>query len=118
MDERASRPAIHRQLRVHGRRLQAVRTKGSRQRAARSHRVNPRGTTPQNQRTAGRIPNETSTDLFHARAATARATVGAVRSSVQYIAIRPPQTALRTRIREIAEVRVAYGYRRITVLLR
>jgi putative transposase len=41
-----------------------------------------------------------------------------VRSSVQYIAIRPPQTALRTRIREIAEVRVAYGYRRITVLLR
>jgi putative transposase len=41
-----------------------------------------------------------------------------VRSSVQYIAIRPPQTALRTRIREIAEVRVSYGYRRITVLLR
>jgi len=41
-----------------------------------------------------------------------------VRSSVQYIAIRPPQTALRTRIREIAEVRVTYGYRRITVLLR
>jgi putative transposase len=37
---------------------------------------------------------------------------------VRYIAIRPPQTALRKRIREIAEVRVAYGYRRITVLLR
>jgi putative transposase len=41
-----------------------------------------------------------------------------VRSSVQYIAVRPPQTALRTRIREIAEVRVSYGYRRIQVLLR
>jgi putative transposase len=41
-----------------------------------------------------------------------------VRSSVRYIAIRPPQTALRKRIREIAEVRVTYGYRRITVLLR
>jgi putative transposase len=44
--------------------------------------------------------------------------LGAVRSSVQYIGVRPPQTALRTRIREIAEVRVSYGYRRITVLLR
>jgi putative transposase len=41
-----------------------------------------------------------------------------VRSSVQYIGVRPPQTALRQRIREIAEVRVSYGYRRITVLLR
>ena len=41
-----------------------------------------------------------------------------MRSSVQYIASRPPQTALRTRIREIAEVRVSYGYRRIQVLLR
>jgi putative transposase len=41
-----------------------------------------------------------------------------VRSSVQYIGVRPPQTALRKRIREIAEVRVSYGYRRITVLLR
>ena len=41
-----------------------------------------------------------------------------MRSSVQYIGVRPPQTALRTRIREIAEVRVSYGYRRITVLLR
>ena len=41
-----------------------------------------------------------------------------MRSSVQYIAVRPPQTALRTRIREIAEVRVSYGYRRIQGLLR
>jgi len=30
----------------------------------------------------------------------------AVRSSVEYIAIRPPELALRTRIHEIAEVRV------------
>src|SRR5262249_40536831 len=44
--------------------------------------------------------------------------LGAVRSSVPYIGGRPPQTALRARIREIAEVRVSYGYRRITVLLR
>src|SRR5262249_50898778 len=44
--------------------------------------------------------------------------LGAMRSSVQYIGVRPPQTALRARIREIAEVRVSYGYRRITVLLR
>jgi putative transposase len=41
-----------------------------------------------------------------------------VRSSVQYIGVRPPQTALRQRIKEIAEVRVSYGYRRITVLLK
>ena len=41
-----------------------------------------------------------------------------MRSSVQYIAVRPPQTALRTRIHEIADVRVSYGYRRIQVLLR
>ena len=40
------------------------------------------------------------------------------RSSVQYIGRRPPQTALRRRLREIAEVRVHYGYRRVHVLLR
>lgn len=45
-------------------------------------------------------------------------TLGAARSSVRYVATRPPQMALRRRIREIAEVRVSYGYRRITVLLR
>ena len=40
------------------------------------------------------------------------------RSSVQYIGRRPPQTALRRRMREITEVRVHYGYRRVYVLLR
>lgn len=39
------------------------------------------------------------------------------RSSVQYIGRRPPQTALRRRMREITEVRVHYGYRRVHVLL-
>jgi hypothetical protein len=33
-----------------------------------------------------------------------------MRSTVQYIAVRPPETALPTRIREIAEVRMSYGY--------
>jgi len=42
----------------------------------------------------------------------------AVRSSIRYVGRRPPQTALRQRIKEIAEVRVHYGYRRIHVLLR
>jgi putative transposase len=40
------------------------------------------------------------------------------RSSVQYIGRRPPQTALRRRLREITEIRVHYGYRRVYVLLR
>jgi putative transposase len=40
------------------------------------------------------------------------------RSSVRYIGRRPPQTALRRRLREIAEVRLHYGYRRMHVLLR
>jgi putative transposase len=40
------------------------------------------------------------------------------RSSVQYIGRRPPQTALRRRMREITEVRLHYGYRRVHVLLR
>jgi putative transposase len=40
------------------------------------------------------------------------------RSSVRYIGRRPPQTALRRRLREIAEVRLHYWYRRMHVLLR
>ena len=40
------------------------------------------------------------------------------RSSVQYIGRRPPQAALRRRMREITEVRLHYGYRRVHVLLR
>src|SRR5262249_56680026 len=40
------------------------------------------------------------------------------RSSVRYIGRRPPQMALRRRLREIAEVRLHYGDRRMHGLLR
>jgi putative transposase len=40
------------------------------------------------------------------------------RSSIRYIGRRPPETALRRRLHEIAGVRVHYGYRRMHVLLR
>ncbi len=40
------------------------------------------------------------------------------RSTYHYRSRRPEQAALRKRIREIAETRTRYGYRRIHVLLR
>ncbi len=40
------------------------------------------------------------------------------RSSLRYCSRRPPQEALRRRLRELASVYVRYGYRRLTVLLR
>ena len=40
------------------------------------------------------------------------------RATIRYRSIRPPQDALRKRIREIAQVRIRYGYKRIHVLLR
>ena len=40
------------------------------------------------------------------------------RSAHRYHSVRPPQDALRRRIRNIAATRVRYGYRRIWVLLR
>ena len=43
--------------------------------------------------------------------------VGAVRSTCHYRSVRPDQASLRKRIREIAEARVRFGYRRIYVLL-
>ena len=43
--------------------------------------------------------------------------VGAVRSTYHYRSVRPDQASLRKRIREIAEARVRFGYRRIHVLL-
>lgn len=43
---------------------------------------------------------------------------GTAMSSMQYRPIRPDQTPLRQRIKEIATTRVSYGYRRIQVLLR
>ena len=39
-------------------------------------------------------------------------------SSMLYRPIRPDQTPLRQRIKEIAHTRVSYGYRRVQVLLR
>jgi putative transposase len=44
--------------------------------------------------------------------------VPAPRSTYHYRSGRPEQAVLRKRIREIAEARVRYGYRRIWVLLR
>ncbi len=46
------------------------------------------------------------------------ALLGLQKSTYYYRARRPSQAALRLRIREIAETRVRYGYRRIHVLLR
>jgi putative transposase len=43
---------------------------------------------------------------------------GFSRSSIVYRSRRPPQEALRRRIRELAAVRISYGYRRLHVLLR
>ena len=45
-------------------------------------------------------------------------TLAIPRSVVRYVSVRPKQDALRKRLRELAEVRVAYGYRRLHVLLR
>ena len=44
--------------------------------------------------------------------------MAAGRSTVRYVSVRPKQEALRRRLRELAETRVAYGYRRLHVLLR
>lgn len=43
---------------------------------------------------------------------------GWARSSHRYVSRRPPQEALRRRIRELAHCRVRYGYRRIHILLK
>jgi putative transposase len=40
------------------------------------------------------------------------------RSSLRYTSVRDPLTALRKRMRELAETRVRFGYRRLLVLLR
>jgi transposase InsO family protein len=44
--------------------------------------------------------------------------VGADRTMVRYRSCRPPDTALRTRLRELANERRRFGYRRLFVLLR
>jgi len=43
---------------------------------------------------------------------------GSARSAHRYQSVRPPQEGLRRRIRELAESRVRYGYRRIHILLK
>lgn len=43
---------------------------------------------------------------------------GVARSSVRYASMAAPQEPLRQRLRELAQTRVAYGYRRLHVLLR
>jgi putative transposase len=40
------------------------------------------------------------------------------RATFRYRSLRDPRTELRTRIREIAQVRVRYGYRKIRVLFK
>lgn len=44
--------------------------------------------------------------------------LGLCRSTKRYVGRRDPQLALRQRLREMASVRVRFGYRRLTVLLR
>jgi putative transposase len=44
--------------------------------------------------------------------------VGQIRSSHYYRSVADPQTALRVRLRDLANTRVGYGYRRLHVLLR
>ena len=46
------------------------------------------------------------------------AAMGFFRSSQRYRFGRDPQTALRMRLKDLAAVRVRYGYRRVHVLLR
>jgi putative transposase len=45
-------------------------------------------------------------------------TTGFERSSHRYRSARDPQTALRIRLKDLAAVRVRYGYRRLHILLR
>jgi len=44
--------------------------------------------------------------------------MGISRSTVRYKSVRPPREPLRARLRELAAVRVSYGYRRLHILLR
>jgi transposase InsO family protein len=52
------------------------------------------------------------------RACCVPANIPTCRATYHYRSRRPEQAPLRQRIREIAETRIRYGYRRITVLLR
>jgi putative transposase len=54
---------------------------------------------------------------YHVRERRACRTVRCARASYRYRSHRNPRTALRQRIREMAQARVRYGYRKIRVLL-
>lgn len=58
---------------------------------------------------------EESYDMSERRACTL---IGADRSSVRYVARRPDDGALRTRMKEIAHDRRRFGYRRLHVVLK
>ena len=44
--------------------------------------------------------------------------VGADRKMIRYLSVRPPETELRQRLRDLANERRRFGYRRLFVLLR
>ena len=44
--------------------------------------------------------------------------MGVSRSTVRYQSVRPSRAPLRARLRELAAVRVSYGYRRLHIMLR
>jgi putative transposase len=44
--------------------------------------------------------------------------IGADRSSVRYLSVRPDDAAIRVRLRELATVRRRFGYRRLLLMLR
>lgn len=66
----------------------------------------------------GRAPVDYLQGVFAISIRRGCSVLGLPRSTYFYKARRPSQAALRKRIREIAETRVRYGYRRIHVLLR
>ena len=43
---------------------------------------------------------------------------GVARALIRYRSRRPPQTPLRARLRELADTRLSFGYKRLHVLLR
>ena len=44
--------------------------------------------------------------------------IGADRSSVRYLSVRPDDAVIRSRLRELASVRRRFGYRRLLLMLR
>lgn len=73
----------------------------------------PRGLIPAQRRTWVRWVQE----AYGVSERTACDAGGVARSSVRYASVAAPQEPLRQRLRELAQSRVAYGYRRLHVLL-